>query len=73
MTKPVYGLEEAPTEFDGRFGKASEDLCGEFGSLCLTRLISEPSAFQSKLAGVTMCKHMDDGVLVGPDDALDKP
>ena len=73
MTKPVYGLEEAPAEFDEHFGKVSEDLCDEFGSPCLTRLMSEPSAFQSKLAGVTMCMHTGDGVLVGPDEALDKP
>ena len=38
-------------------------------SLCLTRLMSEPAALQSKLTGVMMCKHMDDGVLVGPDEA----
>ena len=34
--------------------------------------MSEPAAFQSKLTGVMMCKHMDDGVLVGPDEALDR-
>ena len=65
-------LEEAPADFDEHFGKVSEDLCDEFGSLCLTRLMSEPAAFQSKLTGVMMCKHMDDGVLVGPDEALDR-
>ena len=42
------------------------------GSLCLTRLMSELVAFHSKLTGVMMCKHMDDGVLVGPDEALDR-
>ena len=72
MTKTVYGLEEAPADFDEHFGKVSEDLCNEFGSLCLTRLTSEPAAFHSKLTSVMMCKHMDDGVLVGPDEALDK-
>ena len=34
--------------------------------------MSEPATFQSKLTGVMMCKHMDDGVLVGPDEALDR-
>ena len=72
MTKTVYGLEEAPADFDEHFGEESQDLCDEFGSLCLTRPVSEPAAFQSKLTGVMMCKHMDDGVLVGPDGALDR-
>ena len=68
MTKTVYGLEEAPADFDEHFGTVSEDLCNKFGSLCLTRLMSEPAAFQSKLTGVMM----DDGVLVGPDESLDR-
>ena len=34
--------------------------------------MSEPAAFHSKLTGIMMCKHMDDGVLVGPDEALDR-
>ena len=67
MTKTVYGLEEAPADFDEHFGKVSEDLCDEFGSLCLRRLTSEPAAFHSKLM---MCKYMDDGLLVGHDEAL---
>ena len=54
------------------FGKVSDDLCDEFGSLFLTRLMSEPAAIQSKITGVMMCKHMDDGVLDGPDEALDR-
>ena len=33
MTKTVYGLEEAPADLDEHFGKVSEDLCNEFGSL----------------------------------------
>ena len=49
MTKTVYGLEEAPPDFDEHFGKVSGDLCDEFGSLCLTRLASELAAFHSKL------------------------
>ena len=66
MTKTVYGLEEAPADFDEHVGKVSEDLCDECGSLCLTRLMSKHATFQSKLTGVMMCKHMDDGVLVVP-------
>ena len=38
----------------------------------LTRLTSEPAAFHSKLRSVMMCKHVDDGVLVGHDEALDR-
>ena len=38
MANTVYCLEEAPVDFDEHFGKVSEDLCDEFGSLCLTRL-----------------------------------
>ena len=72
MTKTVYGFEEAPADFDEHVGKVSEDLRDEGGSLCLTRLMSEPVAFQSKLTGVMMCYHMDDGVLVGPNEALDR-
>ena len=72
MTKTVYGLEEAPADFDEHFCEVSEDLCDEFGSLCLTRLTFEPAAFHSKLTSVMMCKHMDDGLLVGPDEALDR-
>ena len=72
MTKTVYGLEEAPADFDEHFGKVSEDLCGEFRSLSLTRMMSEHAAFQSQLTGVMMCKNMDDGVWVGPDEALDR-
>ena len=52
--------------------KVSEDLCDQCGSLYLTRLMSQPATFQSKLTGVTMCKHMDDGVLVGSNEALDR-
>ena len=72
MTKTVYGSEEAPADFDEHFGKVAEDLCDESGSLCLARLTAEPAAFHSKLTSVMMCKHMDDGVLVGPDEALDR-
>ena len=32
MTNTVYGLEEAPADFDEHFGKVSKDLCDEFGS-----------------------------------------
>ena len=34
--------------------------------------MSEPAAFQSKVTGVMMFQHMDDGVLIGPDEALDR-
>ena len=51
MTKTVFGLEEAPADFDEHVGKESEDLCDVFGSLCLTRLMSQPAAFQPKLTG----------------------
>ena len=33
MTKTVYGLEEAPADFDEHFGKVSEGECDECGSL----------------------------------------
>ena len=72
MSKTLNGLVEAPADFDEHFGNVSEDLCDEFGSLCLTRLTSEPAAFHSKLTSVMMCKHTDDGVLVGPNEALDR-
>ena len=72
MTKAVCGLEEVPADFDEHFGKVAEDLCDESGFLGLVRLTSEPAAFHSKLTGVMMCKHMDDGVLAGPDEALDR-
>ena len=49
----------------------TESLCDDFGSLCLERLTTEPAAFRSKLSGVTMCKHMDDGVVVGDSKTLD--
>ena len=45
MTKTVYGSEEAPADFDEHFGKVSEDLCDESGSLRLVRLAAEPAAF----------------------------
>ena len=70
MTKAVYGLEEAPADFGEHFGKVAENLSDEFGSLGLVRLMTEPAAFQ--LTGVMMCKHMDDGILVGPSEALDR-
>ena len=54
-------LVEAPADSDEHCGKVSEDLCDEFGSLCVTRLMSGPAAFHSKLTGVMMCKHNDDG------------
>ena len=57
MTKTVFRLEEAPADFDEHFSKVSEDLCDEFGSLCLTRLMSEPAAFQSKLTGHDVQAH----------------
>ena len=72
MANTVYCLEEAPVDFDEHFGKVSEDLCGEFGSLCLTRLDVRACCISIKAHGVMMCKHMDDGVLVGPDEALDR-
>ena len=50
----------------------AEDLCDESGSLSMVRLTTEPAAFHSKLTSVMMCKHMDDVVLVGPDEALDR-
>ena len=36
------------------------------------RMMTEPAAFQSKLTGVMMCKLMDDGILFGPNEALDR-
>ena len=56
MTMSVYGLEEAPADFDEHFGTVTESLCDDFGSLRLERLTTEPAAFQSKLTGVMMCK-----------------
>ena len=47
-----------------------DDLCDESGSLCLAR--QSLLHFTQKLTIVMMCKHMDDGVLVGPDEALDR-
>ena len=38
MTKTVYGLEEAPADFDEHFGKVAQDLRDESGSLSLVRL-----------------------------------
>ena len=72
MTKTVYGLEEAPADFDEHFGTVAKNLCDEVGTLNLVRLTTEPAAFWSKLSRVMMCQHMDDGVLVGPDGALDR-
>ena len=72
MTKTVCGLAEAPADFDEHFGKVAEDLCDESGSVCLAKLTSEHAAFHSKLTSVMMCKHMDDGALVGPDEALER-
>ena len=43
-----------------------------FGSLCLERLTTEPAAFRSKLTGVMMCEHVDDGVVVGESKTLDR-
>ena len=45
MTETVYGLEEAPTDFDEHFGKVAQDLCDESGSLNLVRLTL---SFQTK-------------------------
>ena len=72
MTKAVYGLEEALADFDEHFVKVAEKLMDECGSLGLVRLTTEPAAFQSKLTGVMMCKHMDDGISVGPNEAPDR-
>ena len=72
MTKSVYGLEEAPADFDEHFGNVAESLCDDFGSLGLERLTTEPAAFRSKSTGVMMCKHMDDGVVVGESNTLDR-
>ena len=72
MTKSVYGLEEAPAEFDEHFGHVAESLCDDSGSLGLERLTTEPAAFRSKITGVMMCKHMDDGVVVGESNTLDR-
>ena len=54
MTKTVYGLEEAPADFDEHFGKEAADLCDESGSLGLARLTAEPPAFHSKFTSVMM-------------------
>ena len=43
--------------------------CDECGSFCLRKLMPELATFQSKLTGGMMCEHMDDGVLVGPNEA----
>ena len=51
MTKSVYGLEEAPADFDEHFGTVTESLRDDFGS-CLERLTTEPAAFRSKLTSV---------------------
>ena len=72
MTKSVYGLEEAPADFDEHFGNVAESMCDDFGSLGLERLTTEPAAFRSKLTGVMMCKYMDDGVVVGESKTLDR-
>ena len=72
MTMSVGGLEEAPADFDDHFGNVVESLSDDFGSLGLERLKTEPAAFRSKFTGVMMCKHMDDGVLVGESKTLDR-
>ena len=72
MTKTVYGLEDAQADFDEHFGTVAENLCDEAGPLNLERLTAETAAFWSKLFGERMCTYMDDGVLVGPDEALDR-
>ena len=72
MTKSVYGLEEALADFDEQFGNVAKSLCDDFGSLVLERLTTEPAAFRSKLTSVMMCKHMDDGVVVGQSKTLDR-
>ena len=72
MTKSVYGLEEAPADFDEHFGNVAESLRDDFGSLGLERLTTEPAAFRSKLTGVMMCKHIGDGVVVGESKTLDR-
>ena len=72
MTKSVYGLEEAPADFDEHFGHVAESLCDDSGSLGLERLTTETAAFRSKITGVMMCKHMDDGVVVGESNTLDR-
>ena len=38
--------------------KVSMDLCDEVGSHCLTRLMSKPAAYHSKLTSVMMYKHL---------------
>ena len=72
ITNSVFGLEEAPADFDEHFGNVAESLCDDFGSLGLERPTTEPAAFRSKLTGVMMCKHMGDGVVVGKSKTLDR-
>ena len=71
MTKAVYGPEEALANFDDHCGKEAEKLTDESGSLGLVRLTTEHGRCQSKLTGVMMCRPMDDGIMVGPSEALD--
>lgn len=67
----MCGLEEAPTDFDEHVGKVVENLSDESGSLLELVMLTEPAAFQSKLTGVTMCKHHD-GISVAPSEALSR-
>ena len=67
----MYGLEEAPA-VTNTSETVTASLCDDFGSLCLERLTTEPAAFRFKLTGVMMCKHMDDGVVVGESKTLDR-
>ena len=45
-----------------------------FGTLGLVELMTESTAFQSKLTGANDVwgKHMNDGIFIGPSEAMDR-
>ena len=67
----MYGLEEAMVEFDDYFEGIVSSSLVESG-LELRRLKSEPAVFHDSKLDVTISKHVDDGLVVGPEENVKK-
>ena len=68
LNKTVYGLNEAMIDFDDHF---EEVVTGKWqdSKLNMKRFLSDPCSYTDREQEVSMSKHVDDGCLVGPDEA----
>ena len=62
----IYGLKEAMVDFDQHFEEANVQHMG------MRRLVSDPAVYANDQTGVIMSKHVDDGLMIGSETAVEE-